>query len=437
MAAASLQAVLTNVQVLPGATSVARFGDVVVWFEMGSQGGGVMLTQLLQAAQAVSTGSVPSRQMGARLAAVLNTGDATAVPALVAATPEDDGLRVVVHGWGAVVADGVHVPSGWVDEVISDRRTFFVGRNTVTPVAPVDGSVLDLEDGVVLGDGVSFGLEPRALASSPTADALAEQPTPTPVPASAPSPTPTPIPTRVPDPTPAPAPMASIWAARQPAPAQVPPAKEEASIPDPSPADVPAAPAGTTSAFGPSPTAWPPPGAPSEAPPEPAEKARPPEHPTPYYGQMPPAVDDPVPPTPPATADPVPETPPPAGDLLPPASDSTPVAALPTGRLVLDDGSNAPLERSCILGSAPHGSPAVQAGTAIPLTVVGVGVAGVHAEIRVEEGRVGVRDLGSATTYVLEPGSPSWTPLIAGQVITLAPGMRIAIGQRTIGYEVT
>lgn len=414
MTTASLQPVLTNVQVLPGATSVARFGDVVVWFEMGPQGGGVMLTQLLQAAQAVSTGSLPSRQMGARLAAVLNTGDATAVPALVAATPEDDGLRVVVHGWGAVVADGVHVPSGWVDEVISDRRTFFVGRNTVTPVAPVEGSVLDLEDGVVLGDGVSFGLGPRTLSSSPTADAPAAQPTPTPVlaPTSAPSPTPTPIPTPTPLPAPAPspAPMASIWAARQPAPAPVPLAEEKPSIPEPSPADPPAASIGATAAAGPLPTAWPPPGATSEAPPQPAEQARSLEQPTPNHGQTPLAAD--VPPTPPA-------------------------AAPTAGRLVLDDGSTAPLEGSCVLGSAPHGAPAVQAGTAIPLTVAGVGVATVHAEIRVEEGRVGVRDLGSATTYVLAPGSPSWTPLIAGQITTLTPGMRIALGQRTIGYEVT
>jgi len=296
-ATASLPPVLTNVQVLAGATSVARFGDVVAWFETGPNGGGVMLTQMLQAIQAVRSGAVPSPEMGARLAAVLNTGDANAVPAMVAATPEGDGLRVVVHGWGAVVADGLHVPNGWVDQVITDRRGFFVGRNTVTAVAPVPGSALDLEDGVVPGDGVSFAVSPGH------GPAMA-----------------TPAPTAIRAPMAAPVPVAQ-------------------------------------------------PAAPS------------------------------------------------------------------AGRLVLDDGSTAVLERTCVLGCEPHGSPAVQTGVAIPLTVFGAGVAPVHAEIRLEQGGVVVRDLGSATTYVLPPGTSSWLPLAAGQISPLTPGARVALGERTLSYE--
>lgn len=56
---------LTNVQVLAGATSVARFEDAVVWFEAGPGGGGAMLTEALQAVQAVGNGSEQSRQLGA------------------------------------------------------------------------------------------------------------------------------------------------------------------------------------------------------------------------------------------------------------------------------------------------------------------------------------------------------------------------------------
>ncbi len=309
---------LTNLQVLAGTTSVARFGEVVVWFETGPDGGGVMITQLLQALQGVASGSVPSRQMGARLAAVLNTGDVQAVPAMVAATPEDDGLRVVVHGWGALVADGVHVPNGWADQLIHDRRTFFLGRNTVTPVAPTESSSHDLEDGVVSGDGVSFSLGP--------------------LPASA--------------------------------------------------ADRPSE--------GPAPMAWPPPPAPA------VERARKPVH---TRRQ-------------PATTGPQPSQ----GSALP-------------GRLVLDDGSEAVLERTSVLGSAPHASSAVQSGEAVPLTVVGVGVAEVHAEVLVDQAGVGVRGLGAAPTHVLEPGAPAWTPLEPGQLTSVAPGTRIALGQRTLSYE--
>lgn len=318
---------LTNVQVLPGESSVARLGDVVVWFETGPAGGGEVLPQLMQAVQAVAAGEVRPHQMGAHLAAVLNGGDAEAVPALAAATPEDGGLRVVVHGWGAVVADGVRVSNGWVDQLVTDRRTFFLGRNTVIPMAPSQSSALDLEDGVVPGDGVSF-----SLAAAPGSASAAEAVTGGPV----------------------------------------------------------AAPAAADTL---PPIAWPPP-----PPPTPSRL------PTPE-------------PAPVVAAEPAPPT--------------TPTA----GRLVLDDGSSAALERTCVLGSAPHASPAVQTGVAVPLTVVGSGVAGVHAEVRVDPTGVSVRDLGSATTHVLAPGTLAWVALAPGQVTPVTPGTRIALGQRTFSYE--
>ena len=102
---------------------------------------------------------------------------------------------------------------------------------------------------------------------------------------------------------------------------------------------------------------------------------------------------------------------------------------------MLDDGSAALLEHTCVLGTSPWGSPAVQTGVAIPLTLGGVGVAPVHAEIRVEEDRVSVRDLGSGATHVLAPGGASWEPLAPGQIRPLAPGSRVALGQRTLSYE--
>ncbi|MEJ7764358.1 MAG: FHA domain-containing protein [Acidimicrobiales bacterium] len=102
---------------------------------------------------------------------------------------------------------------------------------------------------------------------------------------------------------------------------------------------------------------------------------------------------------------------------------------------MLDDGSTAPLEGTCVLGSAPHNSPAVQSGDAIPLTITGPGVAEVHAEVHVDQAGVGVRDAGSAATHVLAPGAQSWAQLPPGKLTPLIPGSRVALGQRTISYE--
>ena len=363
-------------KVVPGTTWVARFGEVVVWYETAAEGGGVMLGELLHAVHGVSAGSVPPGQMGAQLAAILNSGDATAVPALVAAAPEGDGLRVVVHGWGAVFADGIHLPHGWVDELISDRRTFFIGRNTVAPVAPEEGSSSDLQGDAVPGLGVSF-----ALAGARTA-------TPAPVQA-APAPAGTPPGAGGATPLLEP-PAYEPSPGDQPEPVQEGPRKRVVTRAAPAP-DVAAEPAQ------PAPLAWPPPGA----------------------GPSPGAA------TPPAPAEPRQAPPWTAPDATPPRP----------GRLVLDDGSTAPLDRSCVLGTAPQGSPAVQAGSATPLTVLGTGVAPLHLEIRVEPGRVALVVLGAAPTHVLAPGTSSWAPLAAGETADLAPGSRIAVGQRTIAYE--
>jgi len=467
--------VLTNVQVLAGASSVARFDDVVVWFETGPKGGGELLAKLLHVVRGVASGSVPPSQMGAQLADLLTVGDDESVPALAAATPEDGRLRVVVHGWGAVVADGVWLSSGWADQVIADRTTFFLGRNTVTPVTPVEGSPFDLEEGIVPGDGVSVTRTPAArLAPVPTVAVTA---------AAVPFPGAPPPADRAGAPDP--------WAPPEPAPAQAsvqagPPA---AGASDPWPeADGPA----VTSASAPAPVEDAPPSTPvhdpdawsevegaavtatsapldDQPPSSPAADADPWAAPAGVPAAGEPPADEPPPSDPPAPAaspadspwagpgtgggapaptiwpppgvapEPMgaaPRTPPP-GPPQPFGIRPSPSAAPPPapGRLVLDDGNSAVLERTCVLGSGPEASPAVQTGVALPLTVVGPGVSPIHAEIRVERHRVTVRDLGSAPTYILAPGGSSWIPLRAGQISELAPGSRIALGQRTVAYE--
>jgi hypothetical protein len=156
----SLPVVPTTVQVTPGVTSVARMGDVVAWYETDESGGGVMVTQILQLLRSVANGAIPHHQLGSRVAALLTTGDQGAVPALVAAVPVEGGLQVVVHGWGAVVADGLRIPNGWLDEVIPGRQAWWIGRNTATPVAPTPGASVELHEGVVPGSGAGISYEP-------------------------------------------------------------------------------------------------------------------------------------------------------------------------------------------------------------------------------------------------------------------------------------
>ena len=137
---------------------MGRFGDVTAWWETGDEGGGVTLTQVVQLLRSVASGALAPGQVGARIAGVLTTGDPTAVPALVVAVPVPTGLQVVVHGWGAVVADELRIPNGWIDEVVTGRTAWWIGRNTATPQAPVIGAPVELLDGVVPGDGAGIAL---------------------------------------------------------------------------------------------------------------------------------------------------------------------------------------------------------------------------------------------------------------------------------------
>lgn len=284
------------VQVTPGANAVGRFGDVVVWFETDPSGGGVMVTHVLQILRAVAAGSVAPHQMGARLAAVLTTGDHTAVPALVAAVPLQDGLQVVVHGWGAVAADGIRVTQGWVDEVLTGRLSWWIGRNTANPVPPSPRSVVELVEGLVPGDGAAIAVDPP-----PSAPALAQQPV-----------------------------------------------EVQPELPEMHPAD----------------------------------------------------LDPPV-------------------------------------RIVVDDGRTIELTTGFVLGTNPEGSRAVRQGLLQALVIddpAGT-VRPVHAELRVDGGRVAIVDATDGATHVLAPGADGWTLVPQGQVLKLQAGTRVAVGTRILLFQ--
>ena len=300
-----------TVQVTPGESSVARFGEVVAWFETDSRGGGVMVTQVLQILRSVAYGAVAHHELGSRIAALLTTGEVGAVPALVAAVPVEGGLQVVVHGWGAVVADGLRIPNGWVDEVVPGRETWWIGRNTATPLAPVVGSPIALQEGLVPGIGAGIALEARSAAPVVEAPVL------------------------------------------------------EAPV-----LEAPAA----ESVFAPT------------------------------------------------------------ADAEPPADgvDAGESSAL----LQLDDGTTLEITTGFVVGSAPESSRAVRQGLLQPLVLTDAGgtVRPVHAEVRMEDGRVMLVDATGGATHVLPPGATDWQLVQQGRAVEVEVGTRVAIGTRVIYF---
>ena len=144
---------LVSVQVLPGPGIVARYGDVVVWFEEGEAGGGTVPADLLDLVRALA-GEGDGKGAGARLAEVLRRQPA-AVPAMVLVAPTAAGIQAVVHGWGRVVADGVDIDGGWVDRELGWTAALAAGRGGDVLTVPTPGSVLDLRRGSTRGGGAA------------------------------------------------------------------------------------------------------------------------------------------------------------------------------------------------------------------------------------------------------------------------------------------
>ena len=160
---------------------VGRYGNAAVWFETGPAGGGATAAELLRVVREAGEGSVPAAELGARLAQILNSGGRSSVPALAAALATDEGVQLVVHGWGQVVTDGLRIPNGWVDQLLTGRASIWIGRNTANPQAPDPNSPFDLASGVVPGDGAALALDvtvtaPAATRGFPEAAAAAAPP---------------------------------------------------------------------------------------------------------------------------------------------------------------------------------------------------------------------------------------------------------------------
>lgn len=110
----------------------------------------------------------------------------------------------------------------------------------------------------------------------------------------------------------------------------------------------------------------------------------------------------------------------------------------PLGVVVLDDGAVFPLIGDYVLGREPDGDAEVVAGRAQPLALDDPDalVSRVHARIRLEGWDVRVLDAHSSNgTFVARPGEADWTRLVADEPVTILPGTRVTLGNRSLVFD--
>lgn len=108
------------------------------------------------------------------------------------------------------------------------------------------------------------------------------------------------------------------------------------------------------------------------------------------------------------------------------------------GFLVFDDGSVFHLDHDYVLGRQPEVDDEVKSGTVRGLRLEDSGgtVSRAHAIVRLQGWNVTIADRKSQNgTLVAAKGSEQFVPVSRDQPITLVPGSRIQLGQRTLVYE--
>jgi hypothetical protein len=108
------------------------------------------------------------------------------------------------------------------------------------------------------------------------------------------------------------------------------------------------------------------------------------------------------------------------------------------GFLVFDDGSVFHLDHDYVLGRQPEVDDEVKSGAVRGLRLEDAGgtVSRAHAIVRLVGWNVTIADRKSQNgTLVAAKGSEQFVPVSRDQPITLVPGSRIQLGQRTLVYE--
>ncbi|MEU1983886.1 FHA domain-containing protein [Nocardia sp. NPDC019395] len=104
--------------------------------------------------------------------------------------------------------------------------------------------------------------------------------------------------------------------------------------------------------------------------------------------------------------------------------------------LVAEDGTSYPLDRAYVIGRGPSVDESIRRKTASPLVLQrDRHISRVHAYLSVDDGKVFLRDAGTAAgTFISTPDEPRWTRI--GQSPTeLPPGGRIRISEQILTYH--
>jgi len=384
--------------------------------------GGSAPDGLLEIVRAAAASQPPGRELARRLAGLLTGDDAGAVPPFGAVAEVENGLLVflsgpvtatTVGGDGSAVRLSGSEATTWVDRVLG----------------PDAGSVFIAPDGVAVEQPTPFelaaGVVPAGWLRVTAADQEASPPRATPA--------------AEPDPVPEPAVIASPVA---PPPIPPPPAAPAADAP--AVPEVPAAP---------------------PAPEEPPTEALPTSFESFSLQPDRDSIRAPLPteaadaPAPEVTDEPIPERKMVQGIMCSRHHFNSPDSAYcsscgismvhathnlvtrerpPLGFLVFDDGSTFTLDDRYVLGREPETDALVQADEArpIPLEDPQMSVSRVHAEIQLVGWDVQLMDRGSTNgTHILNERGDGWDRLVPDQPRIVAPGSRIAVGQRTFVYE--
>jgi len=110
----------------------------------------------------------------------------------------------------------------------------------------------------------------------------------------------------------------------------------------------------------------------------------------------------------------------------------------PLGVLVFEDGTTYSLSSNYVVGRQPETHPVVQSRQALPLVLEDGRrtISRAHAEIRLDGWDVHFINLSATNgSYLWDQQYQQWMALAPGQPVVLAPGMRIAMGQRTAVFE--
>ncbi|CCF62199.1 FHA domain-containing protein [Nocardia cyriacigeorgica] len=375
----------STVGVAPGDGLVARFDDVIIYI-----GGETASTErILGAVEAVAETEHPGAAIAQRLAAVV-FGAGSAPPPFGVLAPTDDGTLVLLRGAVAAMIDGAEGARRltgsraftWVDEIVREPfRTIAIGPDASSRLA--EHPRTDLRAGVVPGGGFVLRAGVRRSGRQPAGRVARSDATPGEPPATAPAgfavadaePDPHP-------PTSAAPPVANTPSA---------PARHRANP----------RPDGTQAMS----LAWSQaPGTLRSDPPEPVALHKP--GPQETVRRRP--------------------------RLAVGAAPSTPAA----GVLLAEDGATYPLDRPYVIGRGPSADESVRRATAAPIVLQrDRHISRVHAYVSVSNGKVFVRDAGTASgTFLATPDSPEWARL--GRTPTeLPPGGRIRISERVLTYQ--